>query len=311
MKPPEITLDFDSNDFKNLGRPKFFDPDNYLDLVEQMICADELERAFWMLDNMPGWFRTNVPSRAIELRETLHKLIWNIGSYVGDEAECYEASLNYQKNLHPDQDWDGLGLGAMIDIGFCNPRGKITIDVIRDLNQKGMTPFIWEMGSANFWLPYGLHTKGCKFTYCGSTINQAAMNDHRPRLEALGVWQDRPTEGQTEIFVCFETIEHLWREADIIHQYHRFGAKADYILMSTPLGTLLGGVNDYHRELGHLRTYTPTDLFQIGSKFWPGFDWSLAEHHMMVLLGTRRKPETEDLLSLKAIDNDLISGVST
>jgi hypothetical protein len=81
----DLTLqDFDKEDLKNLGRPYYFDVDMYLACVEQMISSDEVERALWMLDNMPGWYRDNPPQQAKKIRDQLLKRLYTTMDYMKD-----------------------------------------------------------------------------------------------------------------------------------------------------------------------------------------------------------------------------------
>jgi hypothetical protein len=283
LKPTEFILQFDESDPVNMGRPRFFDPEGYCDVVEQMLAADEVIGALKMLDMVPSFYREKPTKRMIDLRQGIYHHTWNVGSYVADRAETYEESLAWQKKHNPGLEWKDLG--DMIDIPFTYPRGPLMAEEVKALNNRGITPFIWEMGPANYWLPYGLIRKGLKFHYYATTLQKEAFEDHKERLKE--VWKEKPDEGQHQIFVCFETIEHLWDHKDILHQYYRYGAKAETIFMSTPCGTLFGGMPDWHRELGHLRTFTMQELLQIANELFPGFRWEHALHHMMVIKGNK------------------------
>src|SRR4051812_35464670 len=66
-----------------IGRPRFFDIDIYLSVVEGMINADEVERAFWMLKNPPAYYRKYPPKRLLEIKERLHRQVWTPVQYKG------------------------------------------------------------------------------------------------------------------------------------------------------------------------------------------------------------------------------------
>ena len=283
MKPTEFIIEYDENDPINIGRPKHFNPDNYCDIIEQMLAADEVLNALKMFDLAPSYYRANPTPRMLELKKQIYQHTWNITNYVEDDSECYDKSLEYQKSVNPSFDWPDLG--TMIDIPFCYPRGPLILESVIKLNEQGITPFIWEMGPANFWLPHGLIKKGCKFNYYAQTLNKKALEDHKSRLQS--VWKDRPEEQQYQIFICFETLEHLQNEYDILHQYHLYGANADEIYISTPMNTLLGGVADWKRELGHLRTFSGQDLYNICERLWPNYNWKWTPHFMQVMKGIK------------------------
>lgn len=283
MKPNEFELQADQTNPDFMGIPKHFHPEEFCDVVEQMAAADEIVQALKILEHPPGYYRAYPTQRMKDIKAKLYKHIWNLTSYVEDEDECYEKSLEIQARLNPAFEWPDLG--TMIDIPFCYPRAPIAVQTVKDLNEQGITPFIWEMGPANFWLPHGLKAKGLKFNYYAQTLNKKALEDHKSRL--TDVWKEKPDKNQYEIFVCFETLEHLWNEMDIMHQYIRYGANAKTILLSTPLHTLLGGMDNLERDLGHLRTYTVQEFVNIAEKSFKGFRWESFKHHMQVLKGTK------------------------
>ena len=65
-----------------VGKPLFFNCDRYLDSVEDMINADEAERALWMLDNMPGYYRDYPPKRALDIKNALHLRLYTPIQYL-------------------------------------------------------------------------------------------------------------------------------------------------------------------------------------------------------------------------------------
>ncbi len=286
MKPHEVSDKYDNRESQELGRPRFFDPDHYLDSVEQMVSADEVLFALEMIKNMPGFYRDNPTQRQKELLKTINHNMASLTYYVNSPFESYEKSLAHERALNTNHDWSH-GLGAMIDIGFCYPRGPYMVDLIKELNDKDLTPFIWEMGPSNYWLPYGLSAKDLKFNYYGRSLHKEAQLEAMERLKDY--WRPVPEKNQTQIFCCFEVIEHLTRHEDILQTYHEYGADADYILISTPRYTLLGGNNTMDRVIEHVRTFTPKELSDICTDMWPTHDWKIINYQMQVMVGTRKK----------------------
>lgn len=290
MKPTEINIQYDDHDPTIIGKPKHFCPDHYCDSIEQMMAADEVILALQMLNNPPGFYRQSPTQRMIDLKRDIYKHTWSMTNYAQDEDECYDRSLELQRKYNPGHKFDDLG--NMIDIPFCFPRGPLMVDTVKAYNDQGLVPFIWEMGPANFWLPHGLIKKGLKFKYFATSLNKKALEDNKERLK--DVWQDKPDKSdnpnfnQPEIFVCFEVIEHLWNLNDILHQYQIYGANAETILLSTPLNTLLGGVPEWKRDIGHLRTFTSKELALIAESMFPGYDWQSAAYALQVVRGVKR-----------------------
>lgn len=251
---------------KNQGYPHKFNPELYCDAVEQMIEADELERAFWMLDNMPGYYRENPYDRAVKMKSTLYQRIVTVKDYIEDKDECDDAKTR-----------------EIIDSTFTYPRFDVIHDEIIGLNNKGIVPFITELGPANFWLPKMLQSSGADFTYKPISINKEATRKFYSENEING--RSLPYK----IFVCFEVIEHLWNPNDIVHFYHKEQIDFDMIFLSTPHNTLLGGsLEPWHtRGLGHLRTYTQQEFLEFAFKSFPGREWEMTPSQMMVLKGKK------------------------
>lgn len=290
MRPQDFVINYDPLDPQFLGLPKFFNPNEFCDVVEQMVAADEVIRALHMLENPPGYYREKPTPRMVGLKEKILQNTVSVTHYANLKTETYAASLAHNSKLNPGFDWDQKGLGAMIDIPFCYPRGPILADLVKELNINGETPHLWEMGPSNFWLPYGLYEKDLKFTYYADTLNQASKEEHVRALEDKGIWRSLMlNQEQPQIFVCFEVIEHLWDSREILAQYVKYGAKANYVLLSTPNGTFLGGQNTLEREIEHVTTYTPSEFLKISSDLFPGYEWRVYGGQMMVVIGRKNK----------------------
>lgn len=251
-----------------LGKPKHFNPDLYCDAVEHMIMADELERALWMLDNMPGYYRENKYPRAIQIKEEIYRNTKTVKDYInnGDES-------------------DSINIEELKKSSFTYPRFDVLCEKVREFNKDGKSPNIYEFGPAGFWLPMLLKDASCEYQYKWCTINKEAektfQNSKYYSLEGF-----KPN--QPNLFVCYETIEHLWNPMDIAHFYHKANIDADMVFLSTPHNTLLGGLESWKdRKLEHLRTYTETDFIEFAYKAFPNRVWQLTRAQMMVIVGDK------------------------
>jgi hypothetical protein len=254
-----------------MGKPLHFDPDHYLDSVEQMIRADEIVSALWMLDNMPGYYRDNKPQRALDIKKKIYQQLMTVVDYASDGDETKEASEDFSK----------VPLEEYYRQPHCSPRGVITVGLVQSLNLDGYSANIVELGPANYWLPTALKSLNCDFTYEGYSINPLVKSP----IETIK--SDKPIKN---IFVCFEVIEHLFSPDDIYHFYCKSKMDADYVLMSTPKYTLMGGLPDWDtRTLGHIRTYTPTEFVKFGTTHWHGLSWQIIDSDMMVLVGSKQQ----------------------
>lgn len=238
------------------GRPTFFDPDVYLDAVEMMINADEVNRAFWMLDNMPAYYRDNVPSRAATMRVQLNEVLFTPVQYKGV--------------------YDTLSIDGEAAIANWPSRATIVEEEIIKLNAKTIKPNIMELAPGQFWLPAGLKYKGLDFTYEHLSLDNF---DHP---------FDKPWPSCAfNIFIAFELIEHLHCENEIYQNYLKFKRTADMIMLSTPLYTFAGGMDKWQtRQLGHLRTYTPKEFVDKAAGMFPGYEWGVYVDHVITLVGS-------------------------
>jgi hypothetical protein len=256
------------------GRPKYFSMDLHVQSIKQMIRADELEFALQMIKNVPGYYRDHYSKELNEIKDRLYRNIWTTKDYSGDKDEA-DSTRTFAKatpinEFIDEQNWSGQ-------------RGVIIKALVKTLNEKGETPHIYEFGPANFFIPYGLARHDAKFTYDCFSINQNAEKEAGDNLK--GYFGKKP-KGPV-IFVCFEVIEHLWNQEDIYHAYVKSGLTADYILLSTPLYTLNGGMEEIDRELGHLRTYTPKEFTAFAQKCWPLYHWEGVNDWSINLMGKR------------------------
>lgn len=257
------------------GMPKYFSQDHYLNMIEQYIMCDEIERALWLIDNPPAYFRDHPIPEAQKIRDQIYKQLMSLEEYCNDKEEKASEAKSFTDDM----------INELINSQHCYPRGPIMCELVKKFNDEGKIPHIIEMSPANYWLPRGLKAKDLKFTYKPLTINKDALTEAKTLLHDVMI---EPDPKQPKVFVCFETIEHLWNEDDIYHFYVKQGVDADIVAFSTPCYTLFGGLPNWHsRELGHVRAYTPSEFIRWANKNWPNRQWQLQKHHMMVLLGSK------------------------
>jgi hypothetical protein len=263
---------FDRNDPANEGRPTWFDVNQYLGCVEQMITCDEVTNALWMLDHLPGYYRANPPPAVAQIKRRL--------------LERFFTTLDYAKDGCT---WE-TGAGAMDQATALDhlnlERGALAFKYALEYTQKDEWVHIHELAPGNYWLPVALNAAGCRFTYFGPSLNTRMQEE---AAENLPNWYkgDRPPASKS-MFVCFEFIEHLADPSEIYHHYVKSGLDADVILLSTPKYTYGGGCGDwYNKDLGHLRTYTPNEFKEFAIKTWPKHNWVLHDGPVMVLAGEK------------------------
>jgi hypothetical protein len=237
-------------------RPNHFDIDKYLDCVEGMITADEVERALWMIDNPPAWYRDNEPDRLKEIRHELHAALFTPAQYSAADREAESCDISQLKEYFP-------------------PRAEILFEVIKEYSQ----PNIMEVGPGSFWLPHSLLNKGLSFSYEYQSLGGPGF-ESAPRVEP-----------SVNVFVAFELIEHLSNDMELYQAYLKFKKPARHVFLSTPLYTYGGGMKDWRgKQLGHLRAYTPKEFAQAARRIFKEFtfkDVIACEDGTMVLRGDR------------------------
>lgn len=265
--------EFDRADQKNIGRPTYFDLDKYLSCVEEMISCDEVERAFWMLDNLPAWYRDNVPPQITQIKEQLYKKLFTVVDYA--KVKC---DVNFRS-----QDKE-----AVIRNIFGIPRFKAVLDLVFHINDEfSSPPHIVELAPGSHAIPYALSNAGGVFTYMGEGLN---LKESEKAQVELSNWRIKTPQGEDikKIFVAFELIEHLKSPEDIYHYSLKHECEWDFICLSTPLYTWKGGMGDWwKRDLGHLRCYTPGEFLAFADKYWPGYDWAMTLGDEILLQGTK------------------------
>lgn len=271
------------------GKPKFFNFDGFLALVDELVYSDEVINALKMLDMCPSFYREHYKSVLQDKKNDIRRRIATPLDYSSSYLEQYDVAMVHEKQMselrceYLKQRSGFSDLGDMIDDYFCYPRGPYMVDLIRKLNEAGTVPHIVEFGPAAFWLPYGLMKKGLKFKYKPLTLNLLSFDTHKETLK--DVIDFKVSKENCNIFVCFEVIEHMWNDMDITLDYLKHGFEFDIVCLSTPLDTFSGGKNDKDAELQHLRTYSTNEFSEFAKKAFPGRVWNHYMAPSQVLVG--------------------------
>lgn len=244
-----------------------------LTYVNALIGCDEMALAQDLLVNgMPGYFRDNPPKEVLEMKKKLMKFLMNSEDYANNSIETDIMNLESSN-----QTINGL------------LRGQLVLKEVKELNDKGKTPHVIEMGPGEYWLAIGLKAQGCKFTYKGIGVNPAAAE--KASL-ILGEHLKQPDLDAPVIYVACEIIEHLWNPQEIAQTVAKLGVTPDYIHMSTPLYTFGVGHETWFEEPhigkgGHLRTYTPSEFMLIAQRLFPNYNWVYYHNQVMSLRGSK------------------------
>ena len=74
------------------------------------------------------------------------------------------------------------------------------------------------LGPGEYWIPIALQTLGFEFTYNGIGLNKSAEQSAKTQFN----WSE-DHKNKLNIYVAFETIEHLHNEHEIREQIERLG----------------------------------------------------------------------------------------
>lgn len=238
-----------------LGKPRFFDVDAWLGVAVALIRSDEVERAFWLLNNPPAYFRVNYPLKAKEMRDRLHKQLFTPIQYargLDDDSATFTAEMKMPS------------------------RGELVDQLVKELNEKGICPVICELAPGARWLEGIMTARGRKFWY-----------EHMG-LDKQWIKMAKPEAPLYNIFVAFEIIEHLADTTEIYRNYLKFERQADAIFMSTPYCTWGGGMEDWENNaLGHLRAYTPDEFANEAKRMFDGYSWQMLSDDVMTLVARK------------------------
>lgn len=252
----------------------FFDSKPFIEAANILVAADEPMRAIQLLENLPGYYRDNPPAEVTEVVRTIQSKLATPAFYMHN---IFDEGVNDQ-TAH-------LALDSLL-------RGVLIQQDVKKYNDLGLIPHIVDLGPGEYWLPLGLKTKGYKFTYRDIGLNTAAKAKADALLSDFDV-SKRRSEKDPTIFVACELIEHLHHEKDILVEYLRAGITADIIHISTPRYTF-----DTRKErlewrrygdLGHLRTYTPTEFQKIVIEMFPSYNWGYCDDEIMHMRGRKKE----------------------
>jgi hypothetical protein len=260
---------------KQVGQCEFWDPKPFIDAANILVAADEPMRALKLLDEVPGYYRDNPDPQMTSLKEKILSLLATPAFYA---TNPYDTLVREEVAEHV--------VDSLV-------RGVLIRDDVKRFNDQGLTPHIVDLGPGEYWLPIGLKKKGLQFTYHDVGLCKEAQD------KAYVFIKDRVREtqspGQPVIFVACEIIEHMHHEEDIAVEYHRLKANADVIHISTPKYTfdIRKSQLDWEKkgDLGHLRTYTPKEFFDVVSKMFP-------QHQFVIYEKNAPDPETGEQLHL-------------
>ena len=235
----------------------FWDEKPFIDAANILVAADEPLRALQLLENLPGYYRDNVPYSIFLLKLQIQSKLATPEFYSRQEMN---PAIKYPAATHQEMK-ETLRFRALKED-------------VQNLNDQDIAPHILDIGPGTYWLPVCLKFLNLRFTYEGIGLCQYADTEIKKYLgdiyQASGLKKDG-----TCIAFAGELIEHLYNESDIAIECFRRGVYPRIIHISTPKYTW-----DTRKirlnwqafgDLGHLRTYTPNEFISVVSKMFPSY----------------------------------------
>lgn len=253
------------------GQVESFNPFLVETYVNCLLHADETERALLVLDNLPAFYRDNMPPNLKKLRDDIVRARITPHGYL----DCdYDSEVTLEK--------------ATGNISLS--RFQFVQDDVERFNKADKHPHIVDCGPGEYVIPIGLKSKGLQFTYEPLSMDQKARAKFDDLNSTDVIYDNAADKTSPYIFCALEIIEHLPDPLDLATEaLSHYTGSPDVIHMSTPLYTYDGRIKEWNKVGGlpHLRAYTPNEFFMTANKIFPGYKWDLFPGQIISLRGVR------------------------
>lgn len=152
---------------------------------------------------------------------------------------------------------------------------KHTVKILRDYVPKRGSAL--DVGSATGTISFYLASKGLLVDgveISRNAIKYANYNKNNLFLKKVNFYNSPITEFESkkkyQLVVCFEVLEHIDNDLEVLGKIRKFMAKKSYFVLSVPSINAplykLGLLKRFDREVGHLRRYSMNELCNLLSK---------------------------------------------
>lgn len=247
-----------------------WDEDKFLDVVNMLLNADEVERALLFLDNVPAYFRDQPTERMKKMRGKI------LGAMV--TAHAYMSS-GLDANVVENPEHNKYLIDNLL-------RGQLVKHEVERYNKNGVSPQIIDVGPGEYFIPLGLSAYDFGHWYFDVAMDQNTQAATRSLI-------NRGKSSKTEtphIFVALEIIEHLADPRELaVEALRHCGKWPERVHLSTPLYCFDGKVKDWQKPCGlpHLRAYTPNEFINEAMRIFPNYKWEFFGSQPMSLRGQR------------------------
>lgn len=242
----------------------------FIDCANELVRADEVNRALWLLDNLPAWRRDHPHPDIVSLKNEIMKRMATPSFYSTDVG----AEVQIPGDTH-------LAMVHTI-------RGDLLTKETKWLNANKFSPKVYDLGPGEFWTPKMLIHQGIEFTYYPIYMNHPTYQHYKKDFEHK---ISKEPNDQPKIFFACEIIEHLHHEEEIRYEMNRHAGSADIIHLSTPCYTFDYVCQDWKankKDLGHLRAYTPTEFFLKVQTMFPEYNIQMFSNEILHVRGVHK-----------------------
>lgn len=235
---------------------KNFDLGCFLQAANELLRADETIRALNLLDNLPAYYRQNVPMEVTDLKREVQSRIAT--------ASFYATSSGYELTA-PDDSYTKV---------HNTLRGHLLLRDVKALNENDIMPHVLDLAPGEYAFVRMLQHQKTLFTYQASYVNAPSYNHFSKHFTEHEMDWPTKTKHRPIIYFAGEIIEHLWQEEEIRFEMERKVGLADIIHISTPNMTFDYNCTDWRSkgDLGHLRAYTPQEFSNTIQRMFPEYD---------------------------------------
>lgn len=240
-----------------------FNAQDFIKVAQQLVDADEVERALWLLNNVPAYFRQHLHPEILDFKRSILSRMITPAGYQNDQHDCAIMDEMQARSVVK-----GTLRGVLLEHELTGKEKYHVVDV----------------GPGEYWVPKGI---GGSYSYLpvglDSNTREAALKDpvveekvFANMLLGINVAGTIVEPIPVGVFVALEVIEHLPEPMDLAVECAKyFQDEPHYIHLSTPLFTFDASDKSKAKYLPHLRAYTPNEFLIEAHRLWPHYEWQI------------------------------------
>lgn len=232
----------------NIGDCPTFNAQDFIKVAQQLVDADEVERALAVLDNVPAYYRQHHHPDIVAFKNSILSRMITPAGYLNDAHDC---------GIYGEEEARGVVKGTL--------RGIL---LEHELTGTGRYHVV-DVGPGEYWIP-----KGISGTYSYKPIGLDAKTKEAALKDPVVISKLQSNPDEVGVFVALEVIEHLPEPRDLVVECAKhFDHEPHYIHLSTPMFTYDASPKAEAKYLPHLRAYTPNEFLIEAHRLWPHYEW--------------------------------------